>query len=103
MSRLRNPPMLILLAVVLAALVYGGLRGLGYGRGDDEAPPIPAGDQEVAWIHAATSGPSWGRFVAGGHPARREWPELEVDDSRAFLAQTTAVPEVVLGVAGSSG
>src|SRR3954452_5539105 len=103
MTRLRNLPIVILLVLVVAALVYGGLRGLGYGRGDDEAPPIPAGDQEVAWMHAATSGPSWERFVAGVHRARREWPELEVDDSRAFLAQTTAVPEVVLGVSGSSG
>src|SRR5437867_2489345 len=103
MSRLRNPPILILLAIVFAALIYGGLRGLGYGRGDDDAPAVPAGDQEVAWIHAATSGPSWERFVAGVHRARREWPELQVDDSRAFLDQTTAVPEVVLGVSGSSG
>jgi hypothetical protein len=103
MTRLRNPPIVILAGLVVAALVYGGLRGLGYGRGDDEAPPVPAGDQEVAWIHAATSGPSWERFVAGVHRARREWPELQVDDSRAFLAQTTAIPEVVLGMAGSSG
>jgi hypothetical protein len=103
MTRLRNPSILIVLAVVTAALVYGGLRGLGYGRGDDDAPPVPAGDQEVAWIHAATSGPSWERFVAGVHRARRDWPELQVDDSRAFLDQTTAIPEVVLSVAGSSG
>src|SRR5437867_778011 len=103
MSRLRNPPILILLAIVFAALIYGGLRGLGYGRGDDDAPPVPAGDQEVAWIHAATSGPSWERFVAGVHRARRDWPDLQVDDSRAFLDQTTAIPEVVLGKSGSSG
>ncbi|HTK78494.1 MAG TPA: hypothetical protein VL371_24760 [Gemmataceae bacterium] len=103
MSRLRNPPILVLLAVITAALVYGGLRGLGYGRGDLEAPPVPAGDQEVAWIHAATSGPSWERFVAGVHRARRDCPELQVDDSRAFLDQTTAIPEVVLGKTGASG
>lgn len=102
MSKLRNPSILILLAVVVAALIYGGLRGLRYGRGDDEAPAVPAGDQEVAWIHAATSGPSWERFVAGVHRARRDWPELEVDDSRAFLDQTTAVPEIVLGKSGST-
>jgi hypothetical protein len=103
MSRLRNPPIVIVLIVAVVALVYGGLRGLGYGRTDHEAPPVPAGDQEIAWIHAATSGPSWERFVAGAHRARREWPELQVDDRRAFLDQSTAVPEVVLGVAGSSG
>src|SRR5262245_21786800 len=103
MTKLRNPSVLILLAVVVAALIYGGWRGLGYGRGEDDAPPVPAGDQEVAWIHAATSGPSWERFVAGVHRARREWPGLEVDDSRAFLDQTTAIPEVVLGKTGSTG
>src|SRR5438874_2669341 len=104
MTRFRNPQFAILLALAIAALVYGGLRGLGYtGGGDEAAPPVPAGDQEVAWIHAATSGPSWERFVAGVHRARREWPELQVDDSRAFLDQTTAIPEVVLGVSGSSG
>src|SRR5262245_1115957 len=103
MTKLRNPPLLILIAVVAAALVYGGLRGLGYGRGDDNAPAVPDGDQEVAWIHAATSGPSWERFVAGVHRARVDWPELTVDDSRAFLDQTTAIPEVVLGVTGSPG
>src|SRR5436189_3369414 len=94
----------ILLALAIAILVYAGLRGLGYVGGADEAPStVPEGDQEVAWIHAATSGPSWERFVAGVHRARREWPELQVDDSRAFLDQTTAIPEVVLGVSGSSG
>src|SRR5437899_8485841 len=85
---------------VLAAGWYalGRLRG-----GDDAAPAVPRGDQEVAWIHAATSGASWERFVAGVHRARHEWPELQVDDSRAFLDQTTAIPEIVLGVSGSPG
>src|SRR5205085_7835695 len=58
---------------------------------------------EVAWIHAATSGASWERFVAGVHRARHDWPRLQVDDSHAFLDQTTAVPEVVLGVEGAAG
>src|SRR5436853_6003429 len=89
-------------AVIL--LLAAGLVGLGRLRATSgAAPPVPAGDQEVAWIHAATSGPSWERFVAGVHRARRDWPELQVDDSRAFLDQTTAIPEVVLGKSGSSG
>src|SRR5262245_47577330 len=103
MTKLRNPPILILLTLIVAALIYGGLRGLGYGRGDDEAPAVPRGDQEVAWIHAATSGASWERFVAGVHRARHDWPRLHVDDRHAFLEQTTAVPEVVLGVDGAAG
>ncbi len=69
--------------------------------GGDLPPPVPDGDREVAWIQAATSGASWERFVAGVHRARHDWPQLWVDDSRAFLDQTTAVPEVVLGVDGA--
>src|SRR5207237_1144267 len=38
----------------------------------------------------------------GVHRARHDWPRLWVDDHRAFLEQTTAVPEVVLGIEGTS-
>src|SRR5262249_59500882 len=67
----------------------------------DAVPAVRRGDQEVAWIHGATSGASWERFVAGVHRACRDWPRLRVDDRRAFLDQTTAVPEVVLSVDGT--
>src|SRR5205807_2984819 len=70
--------------------------------GADLPSPVPDGDREVAWIHAATSGASWERFVAGVHRARHDWPQLWVDDGRAFLDQTTAVPEVGLGLEGTS-
>lgn len=88
-------PLLLLAAGVLAWV-------LPHGEGD-LPPPVPDGDREVAWIHAATSGAAWERFVAGVHRARHEWPQLTVDDSRAFLDQTTAVPEVVLGIDGVPG
>jgi hypothetical protein len=85
-----------------SALLAAGLLSWALPRGGaDLPPPVPAGDREVAWIHAATSGASWERFVAGVHRARHEWPQLYVDDSRAFLDQTTAVPEVVLGLEGT--
>src|SRR5881275_45599 len=87
----------------IAAVVAAGLLAWPWLRGGaDLPPPVPAGDREVAWIHAATSGASWERFVAGVHRCRHDWPRLWVDDSRAFLDQTTAVPEVVLGVDGTT-
>src|SRR5205814_2584726 len=91
---------------IAALLLAAGFYGLARLRaGGDEVPPVPPGDQEIAWIHAATSGAQWERFVAGVHRARHDWPpdwpRLQVDDGRAFLDQTTAVPEVVLGVDGT--
>src|SRR5213595_3471686 len=94
-----------LLAVLTAAaaLAAGLLAVPLFRESADLPPPVPAGDREVAWIHAATSGASWERFVAGVHRCRHDWPRLWVDDSRAFLDQTTAVPEVVVGVEGTAG
>src|SRR5436309_8721036 len=89
----------LLFAALLAAGGWYGLSRLRGGTGD--VPAVPGGDQEVAWIHAATSGSQWERFVAGVRRARRGRPWLRVDDSRAFLDQTTAVPEVVVGVDGT--
>ena len=62
--------------------------------------PVPAGDHEIAWIHTTTSPQTWERLVAAVHQIRREFPDVKVDDSRAFLDQTAAVPEVVLLVPG---
>src|SRR5438874_206399 len=90
------------LLVVVAAVAAGLFARSMLHGGADLPPAVPPGDQEVAWIHAATSGSSWERFVAGVHRSRHDWPRLFVDDSRAFLDQTTAVPEVVLGVDGTT-
>src|SRR3954471_24657238 len=92
-----------LAVVIVAAVAAAGLFAWPWVRNRAALPPVPDGDQEVAWIHAATSGASWERFVAGVHRCRHDWPRLQVDESRAFLDQTTAVPEVVLGVDGSPG
>src|SRR5262249_36759863 len=66
--------------------------------------PVPAGDQEVAWLNAATSAVTWERFVAGirlleNEPGRG----LQVaDDSNAFPSQTTVVPELAVTVGGAA-
>jgi hypothetical protein len=99
-SAIRNPQSAILVAVLAAGLAYAVLRGAGW-AGNDALPGVPPGNREVAWIHAATSSAAWERFVAGVLRARHDWPRLRVDDGRAFPEQTTAVPEVVLGVAGT--
>src|SRR3954469_1733359 len=62
--------------------------------------PVPAGDYEIAWIHTTTNPQTWERLVAAAFQIRREFPGVQVDDSRAFLDQTAAVPEVVLTVPG---
>ena len=65
--------------------------------------PVPAGDQEVAWLHTTTAGATWERFVTGVVRAAADVPGLSVDDSRAFLPSTTDTPEVVLSRAGHAG
>jgi hypothetical protein len=57
---------------------------------------VPSGDHEIAWFNTTTSGQTWEDFVSGISGAMQAIPELELDDSRAFLERTTAVPEVVL-------
>lgn len=64
---------------------------------------VPAGDQEVAWIHTTTNAATWERFVTGVVRSASAVPGLAVDDSRAFLESTTAVPELVLSRAGHPG
>jgi hypothetical protein len=94
----------LLAVLAVAAVLTAGVLAWVLPRTESGLPPpVPDGDQEVAWIHAATSGTSWERFVAGVHKARHDWPRLTVDDGRAFLDQTTAVPEVVVGLDGIPG
>lgn len=60
--------------------------------------PVPAGDQEIVWLNAATSAVSWERFVTGVRRVQRDCPHyaLQIDDTNAFPPQTAAVPELVL-------
>lgn len=73
--------------------------------GSPQAAPlaVPTGDQEVAWIHTTTNAATWERFVTGVVRSAAEVPGLSVDDSRAFLESTTAVPELVLSRTGHPG
>src|SRR5579859_3967166 len=74
-------------------------------RGAGEVQPLADGDQEVAWIAAATSSDTWERLVAAlrnleetwpnGHPAR---PARHIDYRRAFLDLTADTPEIGLSL-----
>ena len=74
----------LLFAAVLAALGAGVWAAFHYGRRDLQVPDLPDGDQEIAWIHAATSGPAWERFVAGIHRVKHDWPQIRIDDRRVI-------------------
>jgi hypothetical protein len=69
--------------------------------------PVPAGDEEIAWLHNPTSYESWENFVAGVKRAEMDSQTgpagLEVDVSGAYPDRTTAVPEIVLHRAGYAG
>lgn len=64
---------------------------------------VPAGDQEMAWIHTTTNANTWERFVTGIVRTQTVVPGLKVDDSRAFLDSTTETPELVLSSDGHAG
>jgi len=63
---------------------------------------VPPGDQEVAFIQAATNNASWERFVTGIRRAQKQLPDLVIDDTNAFPDQSAVVPEVALSFPGSS-
>jgi hypothetical protein len=91
-------PGVALLAVAGGALL---MRAGLWGGGEAARPlPVPGGDHEVAWLHIPTSGESWENFVWGmkrAEAASSGAPGgLRVDDSEAFPARTTAVPEIVV-------
>lgn len=95
MRRLLTPLIIVLLGVTVGL----GARELLRTR---PATPsaVPAGDYEIAWIHTTTNPQTWERLVAAAFQMKRDFPGVQVDDSRAFLDQTAAVPEVVLTVPG---
>lgn len=88
------------LAIAFLAVIAIG----GYALLVKEAQSLPSEDQEIAWIHTATSGAVWERFV-GGIQRFEESVEgralgVKVNYDRAFLDQTAATPEVVVGRRG---
>src|ERR1700736_381747 len=87
----------VLFALAATAAVLLALSRLLPGSGNfARALPVPDGDREIAWLHTSTSASNWERFVAGVQRV----PGFDVDDSQAFLNQTTAIPEVVLSRPG---
>jgi hypothetical protein len=103
MSRFRWPFSILLVCLPLALIVYG-VRIPGLAPSEYAAPrPVPDGDRELAWFNTTTAGATWERFVAGVRRAAADDTELLVDDSNAFLDQTTSVPEVTIGRVGRSG
>src|SRR5205085_6284720 len=96
---------------VSAALAFGAAVLLFWPFGDAAGPiqaivrPVPAGDQEIVWLNAATN-VAWERFVAAVHRLADDRPELGLvvtDDGNAFPEQTTVVPELAVRARGSPG
>lgn len=90
---------LFVLVVASGGLIWARLAG----RGTRGPLPVTQGDREIAYIHAATSVSAWERFVTGVHRVGKDWPEFHVDDSRAFLEETTSTPELILSIDGQQG
>lgn len=95
MRRLLTPVVVVLLGVCVALAARELIRSR-----PASPSPVPAGDYEIAWIHTTTNPQTWERLVAAAYQIKREFPGVQVDDSRAFLDQTAAVPEVVFTVPG---
>jgi hypothetical protein len=72
----------------------------------DFTRPVPAGDQEVAWLNPATNTVAWERFVAAVHRLPGDRPDLGVEiagESNPFPSQTTEVPEIAVRARGVKG
>jgi hypothetical protein len=100
----------IVLAVIGLAAAYATLRSFDVlaARGLAEVKAVASGDQEIAWIAAATSSDTWERLVAALRNLEETWPKihpsrraLRVDFSRAFLDLTVETPEIGLSIAGN--
>ncbi len=57
---------------------------------------VAANEIEFAWIHTTTNATTWERFISGLMRLRRTMPDLKIDDSKAFLDSTTAIPEILI-------
>ena len=89
-----------LMGVLMAVAVALGVVKFSVGTAPARAEKLSGGDQEIAWFHTATNTSTWERFVAGVHHFADGSASWTVDDSRAFLDQTTAAPEVIVGRRG---
>jgi hypothetical protein len=102
MRRLRYLLWLGLVGILVAGYFILGSFGILGTALEVKARPVPPGDQEVAYIQAATNGANWERFVTGMQRIKKVWPGLEIDPKNAFPNQSAAVPEVALRVPGTS-
>ena len=94
---------LLLIAAFLGTLIPA-LRARHVLTVQAAAPAVMAeGDREVAFFHTSTSTSNWERLIAGLHHSARDLPGLKIDDLRAFLDQTTAIPEVAIHREGCPG
>src|SRR5579885_1115766 len=98
-------PLSVLIICLPVAILASGVQLPFFNRppGLPRPLPVPSGDQELAWLHTTTNGPTWERFVSGVVRAQMLVPGLRVDDSAAFVDQTTGVPEVVVSMDGRAG
>ncbi len=102
-----RPSLLVVVSVVLTlaagAVLFWPLVAGPANRA--VARPVPAGDQEIAWLNPATNAVAWERFVAAVQRLKTDRPELNLQvfvDAAAFPAQTADVPELSVS-AGPGG
>lgn len=98
---------ILVLAVVAIGVSATQLAWFRASRTGAMPLPVPAGDEEIAWLHNPTSYESWENFVWGAKRAEMAADTgpggLEVDDSSAYPDRTTVTPEVVLRRRGFAG
>jgi hypothetical protein len=98
------------LIIASAVLAVGALGLVLWPRSlENEALPVPSGDQEVVWLYAATSPGPWERFikaldtVVDAHALPSGDLGISLDKRSAFPGETTTIPEVVLSAQGTKG
>jgi len=98
---------IVVIGLVVAGIVATQLDWFHVARAAATPLPVPAGDEEIAWLHNPTSYESWENFVSGVKRAEMESESgpsgLTVDVSDAYPERTTAVPEVVVNRRGFTG
>lgn len=104
MTRYSYPILVLLICLPVVFLTLGvPVPGLDVAVRGPRVLDVPDGDRELAWLHTTTNTSNWERFVYGVVRAQRFVPGLTVDDSHAFRVSSTAVPELVLSLAGQPG
>lgn len=95
MKELRWPLVVFLFCLPIAVVVLGWrLPWMGEAKPLATPLAVAANEMEFAWIHTTTNATTWERFIYGLMRLRRTMPGLQIDDSRAFLDSTTAIPEL---------